>query len=944
MRHRLALYVVALGALLFAAAPLHCATTDTTFIQTQLPSTTTTLYTVPGGYVGRVESITIVNTDAATRTFNLYVLSSGVTTRLVQKNLSIAAGSGYFSGVTINIPDGASIQGDASTAAVIDCTISGKLEPAGTATTASQGSSPAIFDTTGAPPTAPFNLAQYGGVAVGAANALHVQPGTGAIFPSSQSGTWTVQQGTAPWSQRIQDGAGATLATVTASNALKVDGSAVTQPVSGPLTDAQLRASAVPVSGPLTDAQLRASAVPVSGPLTDAQLRAAVVPISGTVTSNQGTPAAAANRWPVTVSDGTNSMPTMDAVARAGLQKLTDGTSIAAVKAASTAAVAVDPALVVAISPNNTIPISMAANQSVNVAQLAGTTTDTNSGNKSAGTLRVVLATDQPQLTAKLLVTPDSVALPANQSVNVAQMGGAATSMNTGVRDAGTQRVTVATNDVVPVSGTVTTSPPANASTNVAQVAGTATDVNSGLKSAGTIRMVLATDQPTPTNKFLVTPDSVALPANQSTNINQWGGTNTTLGQKAMTASVPVAIASDQAQGVGTTATATWTSATALNSTVSVSTVGMSSVYLSITPTAPLTGGNCSFEVSDDSGVTYRSVIGYPVDQNTLLGPQTGCTTLVITLNNTYVIPVMGTTNFRVKLGVVITGAGSVALKLTPAAAPPYAAQATLSSTTPGTGAQALSVILHPNSSPVGLLTGTQSIGKISDITTSVVPGTAATNLGKAEDQAHVTGDTGVYSLGTRQDTPTATATANGDYQSAAFDSTGAQWVRSVEHVRASYSAKGHPALAATATDVCVMPGSATKTVRVTQTRVSGVQTTAGAVDVLLAKRSTADTLGTPVALTIGPHDSANAAATAAPLVYTANPTTGTLVANLREEYVFFPAVATAADGPVRVWDFAGRDVQPVVLRGVAEQLVVNFGSTTVTGGVISCAFEWTEE
>lgn len=67
-----------------------------------------------------------------------------------------------------------------------------------------------------------------------------------------------------------------------------------------PLTDAQLRASAVPVagtffqatqpvsiaatvtvSGPVTDAQLRASAVPVSGPLTDAQLRASAVPVSG---------------------------------------------------------------------------------------------------------------------------------------------------------------------------------------------------------------------------------------------------------------------------------------------------------------------------------------------------------------------------------------------------------------------------------------------------------------------------------------------------------------------------------------------------------------------------------------------------------------------------------------------------------------------------------------
>lgn len=62
-----------------------------------------------------------------------------------------------------------------------------------------------------------------------------------------------------------------------------------TQPVSGPLTDAQLRATAVPVSGPLTDTQLRATAVPVSGPLTDTQLRATSVPISGTVTANAGT-------------------------------------------------------------------------------------------------------------------------------------------------------------------------------------------------------------------------------------------------------------------------------------------------------------------------------------------------------------------------------------------------------------------------------------------------------------------------------------------------------------------------------------------------------------------------------------------------------------------------------------------------------------------------------
>lgn len=73
------------------------------------------------------------------------------------------------------------------------------------------------------------------------------------------------------------------------------------------------------------------------------------------------------------------------------------------------------------------------------------TTVDTNSGAKSASTLRVVLATDQPQLTAKLLVTPDSVALPANQSVNVAQINAVTPLMGAGATGTGSQRVTLAT-------------------------------------------------------------------------------------------------------------------------------------------------------------------------------------------------------------------------------------------------------------------------------------------------------------------------------------------------------------------------------------------------------------------------------------------------------------------------------------------------------------------
>lgn len=76
--------------------------------------------------------------------------------------------------------------------------------------------------------------------------------------------------------------------------------------------------------------------------------------ITGTTTSNQGTANTLANAWPTKVTDGTNTMPTMDAVARKGFHAITDGTNgPAAVKAASTAAVAADPALVVTLSPNN---------------------------------------------------------------------------------------------------------------------------------------------------------------------------------------------------------------------------------------------------------------------------------------------------------------------------------------------------------------------------------------------------------------------------------------------------------------------------------------------------------------------------------------------------------------------------------------------------------------
>lgn len=99
----------------------------------------------------------------------------------------------------------------------------------------------------------------------------------------------------------------------------------------------------------------------------------------------------------------------------------------------------------------------------------------------------------------KLLVTPDSVALPANQSVNVAQMNGVTTSMGSGIMGTGVQRVAIASdNDAVTVkqatgtnlhavldanSGVDIGKLTANQSVNLAQVAG-GTAINSGVTGA----------------------------------------------------------------------------------------------------------------------------------------------------------------------------------------------------------------------------------------------------------------------------------------------------------------------------------------------------------------------------------------------------------------------------------------------------------------------------
>jgi len=58
----------------------------------------------------------------------------------------------------------------------------------------------------------------------------------------------------------------------------------------------------------------------------------------------------------------------------------------------------------------------------------------------------------------------------------------------------------------------------------------------------------------------------------------------------------------------------------------------------------------------------------------------------------------------------------------------------------------------------------------------TVLPGTGATSLGKAEDAAHSNGDVGVMALGVRKDTAAALAGSDADYHPFLLDASGRVW------------------------------------------------------------------------------------------------------------------------------------------------------------------------
>lgn len=145
------------------------------------------------------------------------------------------------------------------------------------------------------------------------------------------------------------------------------------------------------------------------------------------------------------------------------------------------------------------------------------------------------------------------------------------------------------------------------------------------------------------------------------------------------------------------------------------------------------------------------------------------------------------------------------------------------------------------------------------------------------------------------------------------------------------------------ATDIFTISGSATKTIRIVRVEFSLIST-AVMVDLQFIKRSSADTAGTTVTtnLTTSPHDSNNAAATAAFAAYTANPTLGAIVGALcTTKYL---AQAATVVPTVFVKEFGTRPSQQPVLRGTAQQFCINLGGAALASQSADIAIEFTEE
>lgn len=90
-----------------------------------LPTTKSTLYTVPVSTRTIIKTITYVNNHTSVVNVNLYINSSGTSRKIIPKNMAFTSGYSLETDEEYTLEAGDLIEGDASVISVIDYTING---------------------------------------------------------------------------------------------------------------------------------------------------------------------------------------------------------------------------------------------------------------------------------------------------------------------------------------------------------------------------------------------------------------------------------------------------------------------------------------------------------------------------------------------------------------------------------------------------------------------------------------------------------------------------------------------------------------------------------------------------------------------------------------------------------------------------------------------------
>lgn len=173
--------------------------------------------------------------------------------------------------------------------------------------------------------------------------------------------------------------------------------------------------------------------------------------------------------------------------------------------------------------------------------------------------------------------------------------------------------------------------------------------------------------------------------------------------------------------------------------------------------------------------------------------------------------------------------------------------------------------------------------------------------------------------------------------------------LRSSEHRKATFRYAGTFTPVAAPTDVLMIQGSASRTLRVKRIALGGVATANGNMLATLIRRSTQfTTQGAAVfnAVTPGKMDFNDVAATGVvATIGTANITSlGTTQNNLGQQRLFLPTTATGTPAPL-VWEFATRQDKALILRGATDFVFLNLnGGAVPAGGVVDFEIEIEED